>query len=725
MNLLKEKTTADLLLEALGDDPKPARFTVLREVDGNGDFEAVLETDSLEEAARKIDELDFKESAYAFVLDNYTGEAIEKDEALRSLDNDIEDDEDLFECSLEESHMSDIDVTRQELERLLQDKREALDVMEMRHDPSEREDIEELKDDIRDISDILNDIEDGKLVDVRKRSVKHLGEDLDDSENISDEHKCCICGGPLGKYGNNAEPVKSGKCCDDCNIDVVIPARLNASKNNNIIHEDKEETITYSIVKIDSEYVPSVENYSTEDESDAVIDELKQMSDEELYNKDILGYAQLDLYNDNIDVVDYYISEKADFYKAQEALNSVSSANESLDDEGFDSDYEYDWYEDYDTHPLIDQYDAACDQLNVWAEGSTQGRSGRVDFLENDTDIPKYRVDFGDEIDFMNSLDPNEDNIESIKSFIADHPVSEDADLDESLNNLNENVSQNRIIYDEHLAYGEFGGLSISEEVKGIHVVDFKTAEDLFDFMINGVMYWDEEDLDQIEGDTIKEKVNFLLQMLSDPGDGSANIMYLCLNGEKLVDDPGYYSEMISHLDLATITEEELRKTIVNYYNEPEYEEDDLDESLLEKRRKKRKRKAQGWFVNYNAGNVEHNNDLFNHANGSDCEGCGEAAGMGEALDVEESDIYRGTSLIPSDNLGSWTKEEVLDELRSDLDTIYDQGYFDEGDIISIEEVITDDEGYFIIDSRSHGKANYELIGGRLYNYEAPERAEE
>lgn len=98
---------------------------------------------------------------------------------------------------------------------------------------------------------------------------------------------------------------------------------------------------------------------------------------------------------------------------------------------------------------------------------------------------------------------------------------------------------------------------------------------------------------------------------------------------------------------------------------------------------------------------------------------------MGEALDVEESDMYRGARLIPSDNLGSWTKEEVLDELRADLDTIYDQGYFDEGDIISIEEVITDDEGYFIIDTRSHGKANYELIGGRLYNYEAPEQTEE
>jgi len=50
--------------------------------------------------------------------------------------------------------------------------------------------------------------------------------------------KCCICGGEIEKKvnpkngevywdcGNNAEPVKRGRCCDVCNMEVVIPARL-------------------------------------------------------------------------------------------------------------------------------------------------------------------------------------------------------------------------------------------------------------------------------------------------------------------------------------------------------------------------------------------------------------------------------------------------------------------------------------------------------------------
>jgi hypothetical protein len=28
-------------------------------------------------------------------------------------------------------------------------------------------------------------------------------------------------------YGNNAQPVNDGKCCDRCNTHVVIPARIN------------------------------------------------------------------------------------------------------------------------------------------------------------------------------------------------------------------------------------------------------------------------------------------------------------------------------------------------------------------------------------------------------------------------------------------------------------------------------------------------------------------
>lgn len=37
---------------------------------------------------------------------------------------------------------------------------------------------------------------------------------------------CCICGKEFEGYGNNASPVVDGCCCDECNRNVVIPARI-------------------------------------------------------------------------------------------------------------------------------------------------------------------------------------------------------------------------------------------------------------------------------------------------------------------------------------------------------------------------------------------------------------------------------------------------------------------------------------------------------------------
>lgn len=39
---------------------------------------------------------------------------------------------------------------------------------------------------------------------------------------------CCLCDGTIQGYGNNAQPAGTGRACDECNMDVVIPARLTA-----------------------------------------------------------------------------------------------------------------------------------------------------------------------------------------------------------------------------------------------------------------------------------------------------------------------------------------------------------------------------------------------------------------------------------------------------------------------------------------------------------------
>lgn len=44
---------------------------------------------------------------------------------------------------------------------------------------------------------------------------------MSDTPNV-----CCLCGCSYEGYGNNAWPVKDGRCCDVCNATKVIPARI-------------------------------------------------------------------------------------------------------------------------------------------------------------------------------------------------------------------------------------------------------------------------------------------------------------------------------------------------------------------------------------------------------------------------------------------------------------------------------------------------------------------
>ena len=44
----------------------------------------------------------------------------------------------------------------------------------------------------------------------------------------TEKHVCAICGKEFVGWGNNALPVADGLCCDECNYEKVIPARLKA-----------------------------------------------------------------------------------------------------------------------------------------------------------------------------------------------------------------------------------------------------------------------------------------------------------------------------------------------------------------------------------------------------------------------------------------------------------------------------------------------------------------
>ena len=62
-------------------------------------------------------------------------------------------------------------------------------------------------------------------------------------------NRCIICGTPVGNYGNNPYPLcdindTEHKCCDLCNIQFVIPARL--------IYTDEEPVVNDGIIIFNS-----------------------------------------------------------------------------------------------------------------------------------------------------------------------------------------------------------------------------------------------------------------------------------------------------------------------------------------------------------------------------------------------------------------------------------------------------------------------------------------
>lgn len=68
---------------------------------------------------------------------------------------------------------------------------------------------------------------------------------------MDDKHVCSICGKEFDGFGNNAEPVNDGLCCDKCNNDIVIPRRLaDLDKKKSIDVKKKVESFLNDIYKI-------------------------------------------------------------------------------------------------------------------------------------------------------------------------------------------------------------------------------------------------------------------------------------------------------------------------------------------------------------------------------------------------------------------------------------------------------------------------------------------
>lgn len=107
-----------------------------------------------------------------------------------------------------------------------------------------------------------------------------------------------------------------------------------------------------------------------------------------------------------------------------------------------------------------------------------------------------------------------------------------------------------------------------AEDVKAdIHLAEFDTEDELLDKVID-LVGWDEDDLqdylmdNEMESASVKEKIETLLRIFDDPGDGSPNILYCSIDGQELEGTFPY--DNLEGLKLETCSEEDIKRALLS-----------------------------------------------------------------------------------------------------------------------------------------------------------------
>lgn len=112
---------------------------------------------------------------------------------------------------------------------------------------------------------------DGKLIDEEGyfKAIEDLDEAGEAIKEAYEKHRCVICGKEFDGYGNNAEPIKDGICCDKCNQEKVIPARINNLKLKEDVENKEIPNIEVkdNILTVDIDKTPEVDKVEDEEKS--------------------------------------------------------------------------------------------------------------------------------------------------------------------------------------------------------------------------------------------------------------------------------------------------------------------------------------------------------------------------------------------------------------------------------------------------------------------------
>lgn len=214
--------------------------------------------------------------------------------------------------------------------------------------PAEEDDINPLEEKLE--NKIDEDVKNRILEKIKNKNIKTLEADFEDEragepaekdekpveEELEDEHKCCICGEPIEGYGNNPFPVKTeGDCCDKCNAEVVIPARIEKMK------EAASEKVDEELTETESEEVkPTSEESEEESLEEKEVKELTEEEKQEIVLQWLTDNFEEDQVEEVLDILNMEIveeddeeesAEDEDVAEVEKGSNEAEEAEENIE----------------------------------------------------------------------------------------------------------------------------------------------------------------------------------------------------------------------------------------------------------------------------------------------------------------------------------------------------------------------------------------------------------
>ncbi len=215
--------------------------------------------------------------------------------------------------------------------------------------PAEEDDINPLEEKLE--NKIDEDVKNRILEKIKNKNIKTPKEDFEDEnvsepaakdeeppvgEELEDEHKCCICGEPIEGHGNNPSPVKTeGDCCDKCNAEVVIPARIEKMK------AAASEKVNEELTETESEEVKSTSEESEEESlEEKEVKELTEDEKREIVLQWLTNNFEEDQVEEVLDILNMEIveeddeeesAEDEDVAEVEKGSNEAEEAEENIE----------------------------------------------------------------------------------------------------------------------------------------------------------------------------------------------------------------------------------------------------------------------------------------------------------------------------------------------------------------------------------------------------------